>query len=68
VLNVRAAIISKNLGFHDLALAHKTRVKQLIANDKVLRGAWPALDARSRKTYESIKLDTTSAQSRPKGS
>lgn len=68
VVNVAAAIVSKNLGFHDLALAHKTRAEQLVAKNKTLEGAWPALDARSRKTYESIKLDTTSAQSKPKGS
>ncbi len=65
--SVMTAIFSKRLGFDHLAAVHKARARRLVAQNRILEGAWPILDKKSRKVYESIKIKEPTSRTKPSG-
>ena len=55
-MSIRAAVLSRQLGFQHLAIAHKSRAEALIAKHSELAGASPAMSAQDHKTYSAIAI------------
>jgi hypothetical protein len=53
-LHVFAAVQSERLGFHGLAISHKTQAEALVAENPILDGGYPAMSADGWKTYQSL--------------
>lgn len=51
---VTAAVLSKQLGLHELAVTHKTTVERLIQHSPALSASVPGMVDEKRKLYESL--------------
>jgi TonB family protein len=53
-LSVTAAVLSEQLGLHELATSHKVKAERLIQRNPVLAASFPAMYEEERKLYESL--------------
>lgn len=53
-LSVTAAVLSEQLGLHELAVSHKARAEQLVSKRAELNGSIPAMDDMEHKLYVSL--------------
>ena len=55
-MSVIAAVLSQELGLHELARKHKGTAERLVKAEPILSGAWPAMNEADQKRYDSIRL------------
>src|SRR5262249_10269531 len=53
-LSVTAAVLSEQLGLHELAVSHKVKAERLIRKETELGASFPAMVEEERKLYESL--------------
>lgn len=53
-LHVLSAVQSEHLGFHGLALTHKSQAESLVSAKPILKGAYPTLSNDDWKLYDSL--------------
>jgi hypothetical protein len=63
---ILAAIQSELLGFHPLAIAHKSEAESLMRAKPILKGGFPAMSKREYEVYDSLPIRPVPSQSSPK--
>jgi hypothetical protein len=53
-LQVLSAVQSEHLGFHGLAITHKSQAEALVSANPILKGGYPALSKDDWKLYDSL--------------
>lgn len=66
-LHMLAAVQSEQLGFHTLAIAHKSEAEWLVSWRPILRGGFPALTEEGWKLYESLPKQALPIKKSEKG-
>jgi TonB family protein len=67
-LSVTAAVLSEQLGLHELAVSHKARTEQLLQKQPELAASVPAMVDEERKLYDSLlphKIETGAPKDQP---
>ncbi len=67
-LHVVAAVQSERLGFHQLAVAHKTETARLVSEQPLLKGGYPAMSKEEWLVYDSLATAVPKKPRRSRGS
>ncbi|HKR58957.1 MAG TPA: hypothetical protein VJS64_04430 [Pyrinomonadaceae bacterium] len=53
-LHISSAVQSEQLGFHSLAIAHKSEAEWLVSKRPILKGGFPAMEKEEWELYDSL--------------